>query len=149
MRYLRNRIAVFCNLPISSIDALALGSKLRAIGAMDGSHPEILRGRMTDLSRRLTAEPWAPASSSPLSSAQASWRDALTTDDAVALLGNTLPTGAILVVLITIWGRSPAPISTRPCRWSLPCDANCRQVKHCSTWWRRSPAALPAPLPPT
>jgi glycerol uptake facilitator-like aquaporin len=30
--------------------------------------------------------------------------DRLTTDDAVALLGNTLPTGAILVVLITILG---------------------------------------------
>lgn len=30
--------------------------------------------------------------------------DKLTTDDAVALLGNTLPTGAILVVLITILG---------------------------------------------
>jgi len=30
--------------------------------------------------------------------------DRLTTDDAVALLGNTLPTGAILVVVITVLG---------------------------------------------
>ena len=30
--------------------------------------------------------------------------DALSADDAVSLLGNTLPTGAILVVLITILG---------------------------------------------
>ena len=32
---------------------------------------------------------------------------------ALALLGNTLPTGAILVVLILIFGRCPVPISIR------------------------------------
>lgn len=37
LRYLRNRITAFINLPIASIDRMALGSKLRDIGAMDGS----------------------------------------------------------------------------------------------------------------
>lgn len=37
LRYLRNRIAAFINLPIESIDRLALSSKLAGIGAMDGS----------------------------------------------------------------------------------------------------------------
>ena len=37
LRFMRNRIAVFVSLPLDSIDAMALGSKLRGIGAMDGS----------------------------------------------------------------------------------------------------------------
>jgi arsenate reductase len=37
LRYLRNRIAAFINLPIESIDRMALSSKLAGIGAMDGS----------------------------------------------------------------------------------------------------------------
>ena len=37
LRFMRNRIAAFINLPISSIDRMALGSKLRDIGTMDGS----------------------------------------------------------------------------------------------------------------
>jgi arsenate reductase len=37
MRFMRNRIAAFINLPIASIDRLALTSKLKGIGAMDGS----------------------------------------------------------------------------------------------------------------
>ncbi len=37
LRFMRNRIAAFINLPISSIDRMALGSKLRDIGALDGS----------------------------------------------------------------------------------------------------------------
>lgn len=36
-RYLRNRIGAFVNLPIKSIDKLALGAKLREIGRMDGA----------------------------------------------------------------------------------------------------------------
>jgi protein-tyrosine-phosphatase len=35
--YMRNRIGAFINLPLSSIDRLTLTSKLRGIGAMDGS----------------------------------------------------------------------------------------------------------------
>ena len=37
LRFMRNRIAAFVNLPIDTIDRMVLGSKLRGIGAMDGS----------------------------------------------------------------------------------------------------------------
>jgi arsenate reductase len=36
-RYLKNRISVFANLPIASLDSLALGRKLRDIGEMEGA----------------------------------------------------------------------------------------------------------------
>jgi arsenate reductase len=42
-RYLKNRIAAFASLPLSSIDALSLGTKLRDIGRMDGA--TIARGK--------------------------------------------------------------------------------------------------------
>jgi arsenate reductase len=37
LRFMRNRIAAFVNLPIESIDRMALGSRLQGIGAMEGS----------------------------------------------------------------------------------------------------------------
>lgn len=37
LRFVRNRIAAFVNLPLESIDHLTLTSRLRGIGAMDGS----------------------------------------------------------------------------------------------------------------
>ena len=36
-RFLKNRISAFTSLPISMIDTVALGSKLRAIGGMEGA----------------------------------------------------------------------------------------------------------------
>ena len=36
-RYMRSRIGVFLSLPLESIDRLALGAKLRGIGAMEGT----------------------------------------------------------------------------------------------------------------
>jgi arsenate reductase len=36
-RFLKNRITVFANLPLAGIDKMALGTKLREIGRMDGS----------------------------------------------------------------------------------------------------------------
>ena len=42
-RYLKNRIGVFVNLPLSGIDTLSLGTKLREIGRLDGAttpHPK-------------------------------------------------------------------------------------------------------------
>lgn len=36
-RYLKNRINLFTNLPLASIDRLSLGTKLREIGRLDGS----------------------------------------------------------------------------------------------------------------
>lgn len=45
LTYTRNRIAAFINLPLDSLDRLALSSKLRGIGMMDGTTatPEIPR----------------------------------------------------------------------------------------------------------
>ena len=37
LRYMRNRIAAFMSLPLESIDKMALASRLRGIGAMDGA----------------------------------------------------------------------------------------------------------------
>lgn len=37
LRFMRNRIGAFVNLPLASINGLALQSKLRGIGAMDGA----------------------------------------------------------------------------------------------------------------
>jgi protein-tyrosine-phosphatase len=36
-RYLRNRISIFANLPIRSLDRMALNAKLREIGQLEGS----------------------------------------------------------------------------------------------------------------
>ncbi|KKB80376.1 ArsR family transcriptional regulator [Devosia soli] len=37
LKFLRNRIAAFMSLPLASIDRIALSSKLRGIGAMEGT----------------------------------------------------------------------------------------------------------------
>ena len=37
LRYLKNRIVAFTNLPLGSIDKLSLGTRLRDIGRLDGS----------------------------------------------------------------------------------------------------------------
>lgn len=37
LRFLRNRVAAFMSLPLTSIDRMALSSKLRGIGAMEGT----------------------------------------------------------------------------------------------------------------
>ena len=55
-------------------------------------------------SRRLVAEAMGTALLVATVVGSGIMADRLTTDDAVALLGNTLPTGAILVVLITVFG---------------------------------------------
>lgn len=60
-----------------------------------------------DISRRLTAEALGTGLLVATVVGSGIMADKLTTDTALALLGNTLPTGAILVVLITIL----APIS--------------------------------------
>lgn len=38
-KYLRNRISLFLSLPLASIDRLALGTKLREIGRIEGATP--------------------------------------------------------------------------------------------------------------
>src|SRR6476469_7572290 len=57
-----------------------------------------------DLSRRIAAEGLGTAMLVATVVGSGIMADALTRDTALALLGNTLPTGAILVVLITILG---------------------------------------------
>ena len=58
----------------------------------------------TDLSRRLAAEALGTAMLVATVVGSGIMADRLTDDTALALLGNTIPTGAILVVLITIFG---------------------------------------------
>jgi arsenate reductase len=38
-KYLRNRISVFVNLPIKSLDSMTLDRRLRDIGRMEGASP--------------------------------------------------------------------------------------------------------------
>jgi glycerol uptake facilitator-like aquaporin len=57
-----------------------------------------------DLRRRLAAEAFGTAFLVGTVVGSGIMADRLTADDALALLGNTLPTGAILVVLITVLG---------------------------------------------
>ena len=53
---------------------------------------------------------------------------------ALALLGNTLATGAILAVLILIFGPVSAPISTPPSRCRSPCGGRFRRPTRWLTW---------------
>jgi hypothetical protein len=53
---------------------------------------------------------------------------------AIALLGNTLPTGAILVVLILALGRSRGRISTRRSRSSWASRARSRGGRSAPIW---------------
>ena len=74
-----------------------------------------------DLPRRLAAEALGTALLVATVVGSGIMAETLTKDVALALLGNTLPTGAILVVLIThSRARSRARISIPRCRWSLP-----------------------------
>jgi glycerol uptake facilitator-like aquaporin len=57
-----------------------------------------------DLPRRLAAEALGTAFLVATVVGSGIMADALTADDALALLGNTMPTGAILIVLITVLG---------------------------------------------
>jgi arsenate reductase (thioredoxin) len=44
MRYLKNRISIFINLPIMSLDRMSLNAKLREIGELEGAtkrRPEV------------------------------------------------------------------------------------------------------------
>ena len=59
---------------------------------------------MIDLPRRLAAEALGTALLVATVVGSGIMADRLTDDVALALLGNTLPTGAILVVLITMFG---------------------------------------------
>ena len=105
-RMLHQRIGVFVALPIRSLDKLSLQKRLAEIGRMDG------RRRPRQQIRRDDGAPAASRGRSARHRLSARGRGRLRHhgaaaaggNDALALLGNTLPTGAILVVLILIFG---------------------------------------------
>ena len=98
-----------------------------------------------DLPRRLTAEALGTALLVTTVVGSGIMAESLTRDVALALLGNTLATGAMLVVLITILGPISGRISIPPSPWCLRSSANCRGATRCPTFWRRSPAASSGP----
>ena len=102
---------------------------------------------MVDLARRLAAEALGTALLVATVVGSGIMADRLTDDVALALLGNTLPTGAILVVLITILGPisgahfNPAVTLVFALRGEIDRARRCR-----ATWSRRSPAAIAGTL---
>ncbi len=106
-RYLKNRIAAFTSLPLESIDRLSLGDQVarhRPQRRLDLRPGEGQLMSEFDLPRRLAAEALGTALLVATVVGSGIMAETLTKDVALALLGNTLPTGAILVVLITILG---------------------------------------------
>ena len=105
-RLLNQRISIFTALPLSSLDKLSLQNRLRDIGHMEGSTAKADGSQlMPSLARRIFSE-WlgtafllaAVVGSGIMAQKLAGGNVAL------ALLCNTIPTGAILVVLILIFG---------------------------------------------
>ena len=98
-----------------------------------------------DLPRRLAAEALGTALLVATVVGSGIMAETLAKDVALALLGNTLPTGAILVVLITDLrpGLRRAFQSGGDARLCAA-GANCRRATRCSMSPRRSPAASPA-----
>ena len=105
-RMLNQRIGIFACLPLRSLDQLVLRNKRRDIGA-DGGRNGQGGGKdlMPSLARRIFAE-WlgtafllAAVVGSGIMAQKLAGGNA-----ALALLCNTIPTGAILVVLILIFG---------------------------------------------
>ena len=100
-RMLSNRISIFISLPLRSLDALSLQAQLDNIGRTKGLGGVIL-------GRRLLAEGIGTAILVATVVGSGIMAERLAGgNQAIALLGNTIPTGAILVVLITIF----APVS--------------------------------------
>jgi protein-tyrosine-phosphatase len=90
-----NRISVFTNLPIESLDRLSLQSLLEEIGERrklrNPNGPEAMEHY--SFSRRLVAEALGTALLVATVVGSGIMADSLTQDGATALLGNTLPTG--------------------------------------------------------
>ncbi len=100
-RMLSNRISIFVSLPLRSLDQLTLQAQLNDIGKRKDS-------RGVTLGRRALAEGIGTAILVATVVGSGIMAERLAGgNQAIALLGNTIPTGAILVVLITIF----APVS--------------------------------------
>ena len=120
LRMLNNRIPIFVSLPIRSLDQLTLRKQLDAMGTGRDRRGEgsalmkvgdggVMKEAPAPLPTPALAEGLGTGASSRPWWAPASWRsDFRAAMEAIALLGNTISTGAILVVLITIFGPSPA-----------------------------------------
>ena len=109
LRMLTNRINIFVSLPIRSLDQLALQKQLDAIGKTEGCRSiggcRGMTERLAPLLRRLLAEGLGTAILVATVVGSGIMAERLAGGNkAVALLGNTIPTAAILVVLITILG---------------------------------------------
>ena len=109
-RMLNNRISIFVSLPIRSLDKLALQKQLESIGKTkdagdDRRRPPPNEQAPFPLSRRLLAEALGTAILVATVVGSGIMAERLAGgNQAIALLGNTIPTGAILVVIITILG---------------------------------------------
>ena len=111
MRMLTNRINIFVSLPMKSLDALTLQKQLDAIGKNEGQRVPISRKtpnearRSVSLPQRLVAETLGTAFLLAAVVGSGIMAQRLSGGNgALALLCNTLPTGAILTVLILTFG---------------------------------------------
>jgi hypothetical protein len=102
-----------------------------------------------DLARRLVSEALGTALLVATVVGSGIMAESLTSDAAVALLCNTLPTGAILVVLITISVLFRERTSIRRYRWHLQSSATSRRRKRACTSGRKLPAELRGRHSPT
>ena len=102
---LNQRITIFVNLPPHTLDHMALEQRLSAIGKTRIRHRVGCMSGPVSLARRLAAEGLGTAFLLATVIGSGIMGERLAGgNDALALLGNTLPTGAILVVLILIFG---------------------------------------------
>ena len=136
---LSNRISLFVSLPLRSLDKLTLQRQLR----FDRRQPKDSR---SVIGRRLAAEGVGHRiSASPPSSAPASWRERLAGGNvAIALLCNTIPTGAILVVLITIFAPVSGAHFNPGVTLAFAATGERPWRERCPISWRNAPAASPA-----
>ncbi len=90
-----------------------------------------------DLPRRLAAEALGTCALVCTVIGSGIMADRLTDDVAVSLLGNTLPTGAILVVLITVFGPISGATLTLPFHSDLLCGVTCHGANWHLMYWHR------------
>ena len=104
-KYMRNRISLFVNLPHGTLSDMALRKEMHSIGQTEGatSHAAALMSSAA-LSRRLVAEALGTGLLVATVVGSGIMAQTLSRDGGLQLLANTLPTGAILVVLITVFG---------------------------------------------
>ena len=130
-RMLNQRIGIFNALPMRSLDQLSLQQKLREIGRHGRRHGKDAGGDMkSSLAQRTAAEGLGTAfllaavvGSGIMAAKLAGGNGAL------ALLCNTLPTGAILTVLILTLGPISGAHFNPAVSWRRHCVAKCRQAR--------------------